>query len=57
MFIDNIYSNVITANNISSNITASILDHLPQFLIAPDIFSNPPSTKLNTFERDWFKLD
>ena len=30
---------------------------LPQFLIAPDIFPNPPSTKLNIFERDWFKFD
>ena len=38
--IDNIYSNVITPNNISGNITATISDHLPQFLIAPDIFSN-----------------
>ena len=42
--IDNIYSNVITPNNISGNITATISDHLPQCLIAPDIFSNPPST-------------
>ena len=49
--IDNIYSNVITPNNISGNITATISDHLPQFLIAPDIFSNPPSTKLDIFQR------
>ena len=27
-------------------------DHLPQFLIAPEIFSNSLSTKLNSFERD-----
>ena len=53
----NIYSNVNTPNNISSNLTATISDHLPQFLIAPDIFSNPPSTKLNIFERDWSKFD
>ena len=45
--IDNINSNVITPNNISGNLTATISDHLPQFLIAPDIFSNPSSTKLN----------
>ena len=38
--IDNIYSNVITPSNISDNITATISDHLPQFLIALDIFSN-----------------
>ena len=54
--IDNIYSNVITPNNISRNIAATISDHLAQFLIAPDVFSNPPSTKLNIFERDWSLL-
>ena len=31
--IDNIYSNVITPNNISVNITATISDHLPNFLL------------------------
>ena len=50
--IDNISLNVITPNNISGNLTATITDHLPQFLIAPDIFSNLPSTKLNIFERN-----
>ena len=55
--IDNINSNVITPNNISGNITATILDHRPQFLIPPNIFSNPPSTKLNIFERDWSNFD
>ena len=55
--IDNIYSNVITPNNISGNITATISDHLLQFFVAPDNFSNPPSTKLNIFERDWSKFD
>ena len=55
--IDNIYSNVITPNNISGNITATISDHLPQFLIAPDIFSKPLSTKMNIFETDWSKFD
>ena len=45
---DNIYSNVTTPNNISGDITATISDHLPQFLIA-----NPPSAKLNIFERDF----
>ena len=56
--IDDIHSNVyICPNNISGNITTTILDHLLQFLITPDISSNPPSTKLNIFERDWFKFD
>ena len=31
--IDNIYSNVITPNNISGNITATISDHLPNLLL------------------------
>ena len=43
--IHDIYLNVITPNNISGNITVTISNHLPQFLIAPDIFSNPTSTK------------
>ena len=55
--IENIYSNAITPNNISGNITATILEHLPQFLIDPDIFFNPPSTKLNIFEKDWSKFE
>ena len=55
--IHNIYSNVITPNNISRNITVTILDHLPQFPIAPDIFSNPTSAILNIFERDRSKFD
>ena len=54
--IDNIYSNVVNSNNISGNITVIILDHFPHFLIA-DIFSNPPSKKLNIFESGWSKFD
>ena len=41
---DNIYSNVITPNNILGDLTSTISDHLPQSLIGPNIFSNPPST-------------
>ena len=55
--IDNIYSNVITPDNITGNLTTTISDHLPQFLIAPAILCNPSSTKLNIFERDWSKFD
>ena len=32
-------------------------DHLIQFCIPPDVFSNPSSTKLNIFERNWSKFD
>ena len=48
---------MITPNNILGNLTATILDHLPQSLIALGISSNPPSTNLNIFGRDWFKFD
>ena len=52
--IDNIYSNLISPNNMSGNLIATISDHLPKFIIAPDFVSNTPSTKLNIFEKDWF---
>ena len=55
--IGNIYSNVITPNSISRNLTAAISEHLPQYLIAPEIFPNLSSTKLNAFERDWSKFN
>ena len=48
---------MITLNSILGNFTNKISDHLHQFLIATDIFSNPPSTKSNIFERDWSKFD
>ena len=35
--IDNIFSNVISKDIISGNITATISDHLPQFLISPNL--------------------
>ena len=50
---DNIFSNIISTGIISGNLTATISDHLPQFLIAPKIFRNSPSNKFNYFERDW----
>ena len=30
---------------------------LPQFLIAPHIFSNAPNKKPNIFKRDWYKFN
>ena len=51
--IDNIFSNIISQDFISGNLTATISDHLPQFLIAPNVFSNPSSNKSNIYERDW----
>ena len=54
--IDNIFSNVISKDIICSNITATISDHLPQFLVSPNTFVNPPSNK-SDFERGWSKFD
>ena len=55
--IDNIFSNIISQDIVSGNLTATISDHLPQFLIAPHIFSNFPNRKYNIFESDWSKFN
>ena len=55
--IDNILSNVILKHIISGNITATIGDHLPQFLISSNIFVDPTSTESNVFEKDWSNFD
>ena len=50
--IDNIFSNYISHEIISGNITATISDHLPQFSFVPNILSNPSTQKSNFYERD-----
>ena len=45
------------SNVISGNITASISDHLPQFLVAPNVFFNDSYPKSNNYERDWSRFD
>ena len=55
--IDNIFSNVISNDIISGNIIALISDHLPQFLISPNTFADPPSNKSNVFERGWSNFE
>ena len=55
--IDNIFSNYISQEIISGNLTSTISDHLPQFLIAPHIVSNAPNKNSNIFERDWSKFN
>ena len=55
-YIDNIVSNIISPEAISGNLILTISDHLPQFLIAPNVFSNPPSNKANFFEKRLVKL-
>ena len=55
--IDNIFSNVIDLDIISSNLTATISDHLPQFAVIPNMFDNILGNKSNFYERDWSKFD
>ena len=44
-------------DSISGNRTGTISDHLLQFLIVSNIFSNSPSNKSNIYETDWFNFD
>ena len=55
--IDNFFSNVISKDIICGNITATISEHWPQFLVSPNTIANPPSNKSNAFERDWSTFD
>ena len=55
--IDNIFTNVILPDSLFGNLRATISDHLPQSLIVPNIFSDPPSKKPNIYERDWSNFD
>ena len=55
--IDNIFSNSHTPSSASGNLTSSISDHLPQFLIVADIFLNLSPPKPNIYERDWNNFD
>ena len=48
--IDNIFCNIpnpLVKSAMSGNISSSISDHLPQFFILPEFFSNSPPTKYN----------
>ena len=54
--IDNIFSNFISNDIISGNITATISDHLLQFSFVPNILSNNPTQRSNYYERDWSKF-
>ena len=53
---DNIFSNFISPDIISGNITATISEHLPQFSFVPNILSNLPSQQSDYYERDWSKF-
>ena len=55
--IDNIFSNALSCETISGNITATISDYLPQFMFAPNVLSIPLCNKSNILERDWSKFN
>ena len=48
---------MISPEVISHNLTSIISDHLPQFMIVPNDFSNPLWNKTNIFERDLSNFD
>ena len=55
--VDNIFSNAIEPDTISSNLIAIISDHLPQFAIILNIFGNTSSNKCKIYEKDWLKFN
>ena len=54
---DNSFFNYISQGIISGNLTSTISDHLPQFLIALQIFSNAINRKSNILDHDWSKFN
>ena len=56
--IDNIFSNYLEfCSSISGNLTSSISDHLPQFLLIPNMNTNNNSKKQNIFKRNFSKFN
>ena len=55
--IDNIFSNAIDPGVTSGNLTATISDHLPQFLIIPNMFGNISGNEFKIYEQYWSKFD
>ena len=53
----NIFSNIVTPSHVSGNLTSPVSDHLPQFIIVPDIFLNSSPPKSNIYEREWNNFD
>ena len=55
--IDNICINLISKDIIFGNITGTISEHPPQFLISPNKFADSRSNKSNVFERSCSNFD
>ena len=56
--IDNMFCNLIhTTKSISGNLTSTVSDHLLQFLILPEIFSNASPSRYNIYRHDWKKFE
>ena len=55
--IGNIFSNFVSPEIISGNITATISDYLPQFSFVPNILSNSSTQKSNYYETENFNLN
>ena len=53
--IDNMFSNALDLGIILGNLTASIFDHLPQFVVIPNMFGNISGNKSNIYKREWLK--
>ena len=54
--INNVFSNILSLDSISGNLTVKVSDHLPQFVI--NIFSNSTSgSKSNIYQRNWTNFD
>ena len=52
--IDNIFSNYVSKEAVSGNLTSTISDHhLPQVLFIPSMFSDNLATNSRIFERSW----
>ena len=49
--IDNSFSNLISKDITSDNVTARISDNLPQFLISSNTFADPAPSKSNVLKR------
>ena len=53
----NIFWSLLISDMISGNLTATVSNHLPRLLFAPNILSSTYYNKSSTFERDWSKFN